>query len=190
MSYYDPPIVDLAMQVMIGDDDVFISLNNLSLYNDKVFIGPSTRLDIRDYEVKDLIAYHIIEALKKQNALYYVDNVLASREDFELIMNETLKISKIEMDIDDAYKHIKLKLIDDFNKLIDIGKSEGIVWENIEKSWTGFSSSLQGEIYQISIPFQIIFNGAEYRFVLDYCTQLRNDLNVFLPGEFVWEGKM
>lgn len=67
---------------------------------------------------------------------------------------------------------------------VSIGIAEGVDWSSIEMTWSGYSSSYQGEVFQTSIPFQFLSDGIEYRVILDYCTQLSTRKDVFLPGEF------
>lgn len=191
-SYYEPPMVDINVMARADGEDFYLSFSNLSLFDGKILLGPSSSMRIEGYEVQDVIAHHIIVALKNQDAAHYVDNVLASPEDFESLLRATFESGggSANIDADEAYEQTKSRLILDFDRLVAKGIDEGIVWSGIEKTWSGLSATLQGEVYQSSIPFQFLYNGREYRVVLDYCTQLRTRRSVFLPGEFRWEGRM
>lgn len=194
LGYGEPPVFDIKILTLAGSSDVVFYFMNLSLLGGSLIFGSSARVEVMDYEVQDVIAYHIIEALKKQDAGYYLENVLASKNDFPVLFKAAMGLGSgsedFGIDIDEAYEQIRTRLSSDFNNLVSIGIAEGVDWSSIEKTWSGYSSSYQGEVYQTSIPFQFLSDGIEYRVILDYCTQLSTRKDVFLPGEFRWEGKL
>ena len=191
-SYWEPPVVDIDIQVELEDDATTIAFRNLGIEEGRPVFGPATGVEVRGYEVQDFVAFQVIDSLKNGDAELYVDNVLADLKGFAALLEaayETLGVD-LSADLLEAYEETRMRLIEDFDRLVALGEEAGIEWERIEMTWSGMSSSLDGEIYQTSIPIQFDYDGTEYRLVLDYCTQLRERRDVFLPGEFRWEGKL
>lgn len=144
-------------------------------------------------EAEKTIVGKVIYALQKQDTALFIKECLPKQKDFDRLFNATYSSNKeilASMNLVDARNLLAKKLKESFNNLIETGKKENIVWETIELTWSGHSSLLDGKIYQLSIPFQFKNNDVEYRIIIDFCTQLADDKQVILLGEFKWEGKM
>lgn len=190
-SYWQPPVAEIAMRVSARENELTISMSNLGIVDGRPVLGPSSRLQFMGYEPHNVIAHYIIEALKQQSANYYADMVFPGLQGFKALIEAGPETQvSTETSAEELYMHAKKRVVDDFTKLIETGAAKGIKWSDIKKTWSGYSASLQGQLYQASIPIQFNSGNSEYRIVLDYCQQLATDTSVFLPGEFKWEGKI
>ncbi|MBI9106411.1 MAG: hypothetical protein JEZ04_06650 [Spirochaetales bacterium] len=187
-SYWEPPVVEISILSEAESVEVNIRISNLSLVDGRPRLGPSSRIEFEGYQAQDLIAFHIIEALKMEDAVYFVDEVLPDAEGLEALMEAMAESGGYTPDEapEVMLMQVRKRLIADFEKLIETGIERGILWSEIDNVWSGYSAELQGGLYQVSIPFEFTFRDTGYRIVLEYCTQLTSDLSVFLPGEFVW----
>ncbi|HAK47210.1 MAG TPA: hypothetical protein DCO79_14990 [Spirochaeta sp.] len=188
-SYWEPLVVEISMIFEADDSEITISISNLSLVEGRPVLGPSSRIEINGYQPQDILAHYIIEALRAQDADFYAENVLPDEDGLKTLLAANAESGGYQFDElpEGFYDMSREKWIADFEKLIDAGTGKGIVWSAIENIWSGYSASLQGSVYQSSIPFEFSYSETNYRFVLDYCSQLASDPGVFLPGEFDWE---
>lgn len=191
-SYWDPRTVALSLELETGEGRFTADFENLSATDEQVYLGPASRLTFRGYGTEDLTAFYIIQALQNRDAGYYADKVLAGPQGLAALMQALAQGGGAapEIEPEALYRQTRQRIMEDFHKLLARGESEGISWGAIEKTWSGYSASRQGALYQSSIPFQFRYGGKEYRVVLAFCSQLASDPAVFLPGEFQWEGEL
>ncbi|MBI9106417.1 MAG: hypothetical protein JEZ04_06680 [Spirochaetales bacterium] len=187
-SYWEPPVAEISILAGTEGVELGIRISNLSLVDGRPRLGPSSRIEFEGYQAQDLIAFHIIEALKMEDAIYFADMVLPDADGLEALMEAMAESGGYSPDETPQVMlmQVRKRLIADFEKLIETGIERGILWSYIDNLWSGYSAELQGGLYQVSIPFEFTFRDTGYRIVLEYCTQLASDLSVFLPGEFVW----
>lgn len=191
-GFGDPPVKDAQAILEVNGTQIYLNFSWLSVADKTLRLGPSTRVRFEGYGFENLIALQIIEALRNRDGAYYVDHVLASRDDFEALLRASMAGmgADVPEDIDAVYERTIENLKSDFQKLLETGDEKGVDWSSVEMTWSGLSSTLQGEVYQLSIPFQFTSGDVEYRVVLDFCSQLQANPRAFLPGEFRWEGQM
>ena len=190
-SYWNPELADISFKAVsrrASGEEVVVKLYGLSAAGGRLSLGPMSRLEFQGYKTEDVVAFLILEALRRRDPEYYADKVFTDPAGLAELMEAASEKGGYSLDdsLDDLYARTRRRIIADFEKLLERGDSEGIDWTGIYDIWSGYSASCDGQICDSSIPIEFSFSGRRYRIVLEFCSQLADDPSVFLPGEFVW----
>lgn len=141
----------------------------------------------------ELLVDKIVVALQKEDAEIFGSTCMPSQKQYEQFIKlaykdnvETLKMLNNPAARDTLIVNNKRS----FKNLIEAGKKDSIIWKDIKLTWVGQSGSLQGDIFQLMIPFHFTCNEKEYRVEIQYCTQHPDDQRIIFLGEFKLIGRV
>lgn len=140
----------------------------------------------------EVLIEKVVKALKRENARSFITGCIPTQLNFNELSIATYP-SRPELAKGLQSKAARDSLIkkekESFEKLIQDGKKDNIVWSKIKLKWTGIESKPTNKVNQLNLPFDVICGKKEYRIVLEYCTQLAKKPEIILPGELRWEGE-
>jgi hypothetical protein len=140
----------------------------------------------------EVLVEKIVKALKKENSRLFATSCIPTQQNFN-ILSQAVYASRPELVKGLQTKPARDSLIkkerESFDRLIQEGKRDKIIWSRIKLKRTGISiTAVEKKVNRLNIPFDIESEGKEYGIVLEFCTQLIRKPEIINPGEFRWEG--